>query len=322
MLYIFEQKYFLSEYILEGLTPSKDIRVIQYCKLKPKGLGKIIHKIKKYIRAFIYNKQGLWVKDLFADSLTKGLSQISEGDSVLFWGCENLKDIVILQKEIHCKKLNFYRWNPMYTKSLLGKLEFKHYTKKYNLNICTFDAGDAALYHQKHVNQVFRANWGGNFQNAEFDVFFVGQDKNRAGTLLTTSRLLRSQDISYKFHIQPDKHTKTIPSELAECFSEANMPYREVIKNIECSRCLLEVLQEGQTGISMRTLEAIFFRKKLITNNIAIKTLPFYNKQNIFILGDNEEMRSIKDFMNSDIVDIPKEITDPYEINHWVKQFQ
>lgn len=259
---------------------------------------------------------------VFSDSLTECLSQISKSDSVFFWGCENLKDIVILQKEIHCKKLNFYRWNPMYTKSLLGKLEFKHYTKKYNLNICTFDENDAAQYHQKHVNQVFRANGGGNFHKTEFDVFFVGQDKNRANTLLTISRLLHSQEISYKFHIQPDKHTKTIPSELAECFSETNMPYRDVIKNIESSRCLLEILQKGQTGISMRTLEATFFNKKLITNNIAIKNLPFYNKQNIYILEDEEEVRSIKEFMDCDIVNIPKDITDQYEINHWIKQFQ
>lgn len=72
----------------------------------------------------------------------------------------------------------------------------------------------------------------------------------------------------------------------------------------------------------MRTLEATFFNKKLITNNIAIKNLPFYNKQNIYILEDEEEVRSIKEFMDCDIVNIPKDITDQYEINHWIKQFQ
>lgn len=161
MLYIFEQKYFLSEYILEGLTPSNDIRVIQYTKVKHKGIKNIILKIKKYIRAFIYNKRGLWLDELLPKNLLDSIANISEKDSVLFWGCENLKDIIILSKEITCNKLNFYRWNPMRTKSLIGKLEFKYYTKKHNLNICTFDADDAKAYSQTPVNQVFRQHTGG-----------------------------------------------------------------------------------------------------------------------------------------------------------------
>lgn len=156
----------------------------------------------------------------------------------------------------------------------------------------------------------------------EFDIYFVGQDKNRARIILPLSKLLKSQGISYKFQIQPDKHTKKIPLEFSESFIKENIPYSDVLKNIESCRCLLEILQEGQSGISMRTLEALFFRKKIITNNKAIIEMPFYNKHNIYVLGQDEQEWSIKEFLDCKMVEIPKERINNYEINNWVEQFK
>lgn len=57
------------------------------------------------------------------------------------------------------------------------------------------------------------------------------------------------------------------------------LSYDEIIKNIEKSNCILEVLQKGQNMQSIRYLEAVCYRKKLLTNNENIVNYPYYNEK-------------------------------------------
>ncbi|GMB84578.1 hypothetical protein ME0901_09960 [Lactobacillus delbrueckii subsp. bulgaricus] len=52
------------------------------------------------------------------------------------------------------------------------------------------------------------------------------------------------------------------------------------------SNCIIEILKAGQNGISLRTCEAIVFNKKLVTNNQAVKQLPYYNPNYSNIKGE------------------------------------
>lgn len=50
------------------------------------------------------------------------------------------------------------------------------------------------------------------------------------------------------------------------------------------SRAILDIAQQKQDGYSMRVMEAIFFNKKLVTTNTAVKQSVFYDENNIFIV--------------------------------------
>lgn len=50
--------------------------------------------------------------------------------------------------------------------------------------------------------------------------------------------------------------------------------------------------------------------------------MPFYNKHNIYVLGQDEQEWSIKEFLDCKMVEIPKERINNYEINNWVEQFK
>ena len=54
--------------------------------------------------------------------------------------------------------------------------------------------------------------------------------------------------------------------------------------------CIVEVVKEGQTGVSLRTCEAIAFNKKLLTNNVQIKEMPFYDSRFISVFTDSDEI--------------------------------
>ena len=64
--------------------------------------------------------------------------------------------------------------------------------------------------------------------------------------------------------------------------------YDEVLKHVKASKCVLEVLQNGNNYVSIRTNEAIQYNKKLLTTNSEIINTSFYNKELVQIFsGDN-----------------------------------
>jgi hypothetical protein len=52
-----------------------------------------------------------------------------------------------------------------------------------------------------------------------------------------------------------------------------------VVEHIEETNCIVEILQENQKTQSIRYFEAIFFNKKLLTNNPRITELPYYDER-------------------------------------------
>lgn len=66
--------------------------------------------------------------------------------------------------------------------------------------------------------------------------------------------------------------------------------YFSYIDLVSKSRAIIEINEKNQAGCSLRMMEALFFKKKLITNNISIVKDPYYSRSNVFIVGkDNEE---------------------------------
>ena len=69
------------------------------------------------------------------------------------------------------------------------------------------------------------------------------------------------------------------------------------------------------------TLEALFFKKKLITNNRDIVNLQFYNANNIFVLGI-DKLENLKNFMDKPYENIEQKVIDYYDFNEWLKRFE
>lgn len=85
------------------------------------------------------------------------------------------------------------------------------------------------------------------------------------------------------------------------------LPYDEVTKKIKENDCLLDIVNEEQTGISLRCCEAICFNKKLLTNNTYVKKSIFYNP---------EYMQVFSDVNDIDIDWIKNDITVDYKYNN------
>ena len=130
--------------------------------------------------------------------------------------------------------------------------------------------------------------------------------KNRIHELQALKELLETNALTCNF---------IIPETAKEGIS-----YAEYLKQLSLSRCVIDINQSNQTGLTRRPLEALFYNKKLITNNADIRRHNFYNPKNIFIFGiDSTEF--LKEFVKSPVDKIPEQIRQQYDINTWIDQY-
>ena len=174
--------------------------------------------------------------------------------------------------------------------------------------LSSFDAVDARRYGIAMTGQFFRYvdTAPATADGAMTDCFFCGLPKDRRWLLDTLRGVLERQGCTCDFII-PGGGTPRIP-------------YDEYLHRLARSRCVVDICQSGQTGLTRRPLEAVFFGKKLITNNALIRTFDFYNPENVFIFGAESEAR-LADFVRTPAVPVPEEILDKYDVNGWVSQF-
>lgn len=323
MLFIIKKDYFLADHILASLVPMKEVRVIPYRRQKCHGIQRWAQLAIRFVRAFLFNRKGWETKWFFHKDFIQQIAIIEEADKVLFWGCENLKELLVLKKEIAARHKNVFLWNPVATicRNAYSKWEYASYLNRTDMTIYTFDAGDARRYHFNQLNQVYcypSKKLLAHKENIRFNAIFIGQDKKRTATLTKLASTLEQQKLTFHFHIVCDKHTMQTP-QLRPFYQNHQLSYEDSLALLLQAQSIIEILQKGQTGMTLRTLEAVFLQKKLITNNISIVHTPIYHPDNIYILG--QEKRSLSDFLNTPYHELPQEVINPYEIHHWIQPF-
>ena len=83
------------------------------------------------------------------------------------------------------------------------------------------------------------------------------------------------------------------------------------------SKVILDVQHPKQTGLTMRTIEMVGMKKKIITTNEEIQRYDFYDKNNIQVINRNNPIIDIS-FFNSEYHDLPEHILKKYDIDQWV----
>ncbi|HCF38843.1 MAG TPA: hypothetical protein DER56_07285 [Thermosipho africanus] len=93
-----------------------------------------------------------------------------------------------------------------------------------------------------------------------------------------------------------------------------------MLTKIGKSKAILDILSNPNDGLSLRPMESMFHRKKLITNSLLISNYDFYRSQNIFILGE-DDLNKLPEFLNSPYEDIDEELIKKYDFKSWLSRF-
>lgn len=155
------------------------------------------------------------------------------------------------------------------------------------------------------------------------DVFFIGVDKGRYDYINKIKNVLIAKGISCNISLVKERW---IFPNLRELYKRKKrnysqyMPYEKLIQNIKQSKALLDINQKGQSGLSQRPLEALFYNKKLITNNSYIREIDFFDENNIYII-ENDNLDGIEDFLKAPFHVVPKQIKEKYTFEGWLSHF-
>lgn len=182
----------------------------------------------------------------------------------------------------------------------------------------SFDKKNCEKFGWHYNHQFYFEDLGKPFSKKHKSVFFVGYDKDRYRTIQKIGEELKKEQIAFHCHLFADPAKKY--EEQAPYLVHEMMGYDQVIRNIKECGCILDLCREGQEGLTLRALEALFFRKKLITNNKYIANYDFYSRENIFIL-EQDPMEKLGDFVNGRMQEIEKDILEKYTYKDWMKTF-
>lgn len=101
-------------------------------------------------------------------------------------------------------------------------------------------------------------------------------------------------------------------------FSFQKMEYQKNIQIENASKVILDIQHPGQSGLTMRTIEMIGLKKKIITTNRDIVHYDFYRPANIQVIDRKDPVIDLQ-FFQVPYEELPDEVYKKYEINQWIK---
>lgn len=286
-------------FVLSCLEGNSDVHLFplnRHCNYLQQG----IRKIAKTTSAHPFLVLG--------SSIRQSISQLSSGDKVVL--CEYTESSLvssiaqIVPQGVTC---HLWLWDHKRQSSIFYRQ--LQVARNYGFSVSSYEEEDAAKYGLKwhpqffclrHIQELFRQE-----VSPEFDFYFVGYCKNRQFEI--EQILEQLNDFESIFH--------TVHK------SSEYISYSQYLTQAQKSRCIVEIVHKGEKACTLRPLEAIALKRKLLTNNPEIKKYSFYHPQNIFILGQ-DDFSSLSAFIQSPFVPLPEETVDSYDINHWLCSFQ
>lgn len=112
----------------------------------------------------------------------------------------------------------------------------------------------------------------------------------------------------------PEKYDK-------ELVITEGIPYNENIEILKNSNVVLDLKYKDQKGLTLRCYEAIATETKIITDNEDIVNYDFYNKNNIKVIKNIEDVKNIPlEFFKTPAEKIDGKIKERYSIKGFLKE--
>ncbi len=216
----------------------------------------------------------------------------------------------------------FYTWDSFANNKNPLKI-LKYFDKK-----LTFDYFDAKKYNLK-FRPLFYLDYYTQIKknNIKYDLLFVGTAHTDRNILVNkvdqwcSKNKLKCFSYFYSQGILVFLFKKIFDKSFKK-FQLSKMSFKslnksEIINLYNYSNVILDINHPNQTGLTMRTLECIGSRRKMITTNSDIKNYSFYNPNNIYIL-DRKDVIIDKKFFDSEYQDINFSTYNEFSIAGWI----
>lgn len=188
-------------------------------------------------------------------------------------------------------------------------------------DIYSFDTRDVNQYGFNFLPLFFCDEFKNNNIEKKIDVYFSGwEHSNRRKLLENLIPMLIENNISYYFHLFTGRW-RVLKSKIKHRNFKKEpkyIKYQTLSFKVNAdltlkSRILIDIQHPTQTGLTMRTIEALAAKTKLITTNNDIVKYDFYNPNNILVI-DRVNPIINPSFLETPYQDVPKEIVERYSL--------
>ena len=83
----------------------------------------------------------------------------------------------------------------------------------------------------------------------------------------------------------------------------------------------MDIPQEGQEGLTIRNVECLFLKKKMITTNSKIRNYDLYNENNVYIIPERNGREGLTQFLANKPKDPSETVLKKYDFINWVESF-
>jgi len=231
-------------------------------------------------------------------------------------------------KLLHPKaKMILYVWDGIKNNRQYLKRQFKYFdlvssfdpvdSEKYSLNF-------KPLFYVPPDNLLDQSNFNVN----RHLVSFIGTSHSSRSKVLAKIRAqfstkgnvififeyLQAKWLYYLYNIWDQRYSST-PIDL---ISFKSMDYNSVLEVMMASKAILDLPHPNQSGLTIRSIEALGLKKKLITTNVNIVKYDFYNPSNVLLIKPDNPNVS-EEFLYSDYFNLDQYIYDKYTVSEWLK---
>ncbi|MEW6996620.1 hypothetical protein AADZ86_02780 [Colwelliaceae bacterium BS250] len=256
----------------------------------------------------------------FLDNINKSTSYdfiiIIKGEGI------SKKVIEVLKRSYpHSKKI-FYAWDS------LSNINFDINLYSFFDSVKSFDHADISnnksikhlpLFYDKNLilNSPAKSNVG---------AFFVGTlHSNRFNEINAISEKVEKnlKLNSFLYFYYPNKILfllaklifRNLKGIKTESISFVKLPFDKLMEQMNSCNVVIDICHPGQSGLTMRTIECVGAKKKVITNNRSILEYDFYKSENIYLLG---ETRCFDAFLKEQYSELSDDVYTKYELSNWV----
>lgn len=183
----------------------------------------------------------------------------------------------------------------------------------------SFDKTDCEKYGFIYYNQYTNLDFNllPKSEKIKYDFYFLGLGKGRVEFIKEIECKYLEKNNNFKFKIifksRPSTLLEKIYARVFKVDKYNLLSYKENLNLVASSKVILDIVKDNQTGITLRTLEALVYKKKLITNNKNIVNYEFYDPQNILLLEDASQPIN-EDFIYSKVKAISPNILSSFGV--------
>lgn len=165
-----------------------------------------------------------------------------------------------------------------------------------------------------------------NSPDLSYDISFIGtghDDRVRIiKTLFAAAQAKGLRCYSYFFlpykliYLKNKLFNREFTDVNADDIHYSKIPFEKLYAIYADSRCIADVENRGQHGLTMRSIEILGLRRKFITTNKDIVNYDFYNPSNILVI-DRDNPQPDMEWFNKPYEPLSEEIYQKYSIGNW-----